>query len=191
MVLIVICLVPDKFQTELISLLDENGFHNVIGVPTCVTVNSFTLIYVFITNCESRHITSGAILMDISDHFSIFPFVVIRARIPTAPKTNLCCQHITDHTVNLFHEDIAHFGWNVIFKEALADHACDKLILHFQRFYEKRFPYTKVMRNAKSRKHWVMLDILHKIKTKNKLFRNVLRLKTFVCYRNINSTETD
>lgn len=63
---------PSRQQLDLNSLLDSSGFHNVIETPTRITGTSSTTPDLFSTNVNREHVTSGVLILDISDHFPIF-----------------------------------------------------------------------------------------------------------------------
>lgn len=80
-------LVPDKSQVQLTSLLPENGFHNVVEVPTGLTCHASTFIDLFVTDFDSTYIKFGTLLPDESDPLPIFAFSAPFGRL--APKLNM------------------------------------------------------------------------------------------------------
>lgn len=58
--------------SELLFLLQQNGFENVIATPTRVTGSMESQLDIFITNAVTEKIASGVVSCDISDHLPIF-----------------------------------------------------------------------------------------------------------------------
>lgn len=168
-------------QKDFQSTINEYGLSNVIRNPTRVTVDSASLLDVFITNIPNDLVVADVVYTDISDHLGI----ILLTEKNTMPTNYV--QNITPANREMFRRLVAQQNWN---ESTSSDTAYSAFITIFQQVYNECFPMKKISKPPKARKPWLTHELLNMIKHKNELYAKFVKsrdpnvLKQFRLYRN-------
>lgn len=177
-------------QRELKNTIELNGCMNVITSPTRITLNSETLLDLFITNFASINVKAGVVRCDLSDHFPIFISVDTNSLDRPKVKQTAKLQYITLDSLESFRRTLSNTDWSAVYEKETVDEAYNIFINIFKKLYQQKFPYKKLKISRNIRKPWITPDILGKIHIKNVLYdkfiktRDLVNLKIFKSYRN-------
>lgn len=167
-----------KPRGDLYRTLESNGFANLINAPTHVSLNSTTLIDVFITNVEITHLSSGVVSTHISDHLPIFLLLKQTMPLETANPLPLTVRDVNAHSLNNFRNEILLIDWSPLLLITDPETAYDYFHEKFKVAYEKCFRYKVVKPARRSRKPWVTKQCLQEIGIKNRLFHNFISTRS-------------
>lgn len=151
--------------SELLLLLQQNGFENVIATPTRVTGSTASLLDTFITNAATEKIASGVVSCDI-DHLPIF-FIIKRhkdLRKHVWPETTY--RKISPQTLDIFRRKISRVEWNQIYAIEDSNKSYDAFLSILKQHYMSSFPLHTYRKQKKLRKPWITRDHTKLIKQK-------------------------
>lgn len=86
-------------------------------------------------------------------------------------------QHINEHTLAEFRNQISLTDWSDVIREQEPDHAYNSFHEKLTRVYKKCFPYKELKPARRAKKPWVTKSCIKEIKRKNKLFELFLKNK--------------
>ena len=142
--------------------------------PTRVTSTSATLIDNIFTN-DTKIISSGIILSDISDHFPIYATNSIT--IKSIKNENITYRKVDDNAINNFKQKLTNENWNEIYEIDDPNLSYNYFENKFKLLYDQCFPLkNKIIKlyNDNS-KPWITAGIKISIKQKSKLYKKYLR----------------
>ena len=163
--------------SEFLDNMISNDLFPKITLPTRVTHTSATLIDHIYTNNKQHSTIAGTIKTDISDHFSNF---ILFKWTPTksSPKfiTYRNCSKIAIENLN---KALQETNWTSILNNTNVDSAYDKFLDIYTSLQNEHLPLvtTKFNKYKHKLKSWITKGILKSLKTKDKLFKKMCRLK--------------
>lgn len=177
-------------QEAFLLTVESNGNSILTQTATRVTMQTATLIDVFISNINISNLLSGVLHSAISDHFPIY----VLAKCATGKQRELTAentaQKITPGTLASFFSALSNQHWDDVFCAENADEAYEAFIICFKRIYHAHFPEKTVIKSTKSRKPWINRECLKMIRKKNQLYKKFMKTKSptdlasFKKYRN-------
>lgn len=183
---------PTKIEFE--NLLNSFAVQNVISNPTRVTLQSESLIDLFITNTHMPVLNAGVINTDISDHRATF-MCIPKSKFPNRKVTTKLFRDISTKKLNTFKEEVNSHDWSDVLNETAAERAYALFLTAFLRIYNKCFPYKHAEKRKNIRKPWITPELLKKIRKKDKLYKKFEKtrdpdiFKAFKVFRNKLTTE--
>ena len=159
---------------EFLDSIYSNLSCPLINRPTRITAHSATLIDNIITSNIDADNTNGLLFTGISDHLPIFLIWFDDDFNNKHEKDVFYFRDKNENNVNKFNEMIATFDWAEI--NSLDDQtvAYSKFTKEFSRIFNECIPLKKKTRNNKIRKPWITNGILKSIKTKNRLYKQLI-----------------
>lgn len=161
--------------TELSSIIQSNGFTNVITSPTRVTSTTASLLDVFITNYATEYTTSGVLSTDISDHMPIFFITDSQDSERCKNRDAFTYRLITPNTLEDFRKRIVETNWANVLAVTDANIAYESFIKIFKSHYFNSFPIQTHRTPRKSRKPWITGYLRKQIAKKNKLYHSFVK----------------
>lgn len=170
-------------------MLEMYYIRNTISLPTRVTLQSSTLIDIFLTNYQSNELKSGVLAYDISDHLPI----ILCVKSPNKEKLaqrKVTFQRILPNQLEAFRRDVMRVDWSDVFNSSDVNSAYDCFIQKFTDIYISCFPFVTINLSRKIRKPWINGDLMARIKIKNDMFhrfiqtKDIILLREFKKYRN-------
>lgn len=172
-------------------MIESNGFAICTETPTRVTIQTESVLDLFITNTNINEVLSGVVCSGISDHFPIYLFLERHNnRTHAQAAATVRFQNLTEETLHSFNSRLMNESWTDVFRCETADAAYEKFISVFKRIYLQSFKDRIFKTNGKNRKPWINQECLRRIKQKNKLYKKFLKtrlvsdLQKFKQYRN-------
>lgn len=160
-------------------LLDSNSLHYVIKTATRITLDTITLLDLFITNLAPHDSIGGVIASHISDHLPIFLLTrSSRQRIGVQHSDNRKIQNINQITLETFRSKLKNINWDSIYHAGTPDQAYDKFLCLFKEAYHESFPLITIKKTGRSRKPWISNFCLKLITKKNRLFKKFLSTRS-------------
>ena len=101
-----------NLSNEFLNIFYASYFHPLIYKPTRITNKSATLIDNIFTNYFDHMISSGLLLTDISDHFPIFQFFLIKANPQDKSGVRMKCRKFTKRKENSFITLMEEASWD-------------------------------------------------------------------------------
>ena len=136
--------------TELLLLLQQNGFENVIATPTRVTGSTVSLLDTFITNAVTEKIASGVVSCDISDHLPIFFMLKRQKDLQKHVWPETTYRKISPQTLDIFRRKIARVEWNQIYAIEDSNKSYDAFLSILKQHYMSSFPLHTYRKQKKS-----------------------------------------
>ena len=163
--------------SEFLDSMISNDLFPKITLPTRVTHTSATLIDHIYTNNKHHSTIAGTIKTDISDHFSnfiLFKWTPTKARPKFITYRN--CSEIAIQKLN---NALQITNWTSILNDTSVDAAYDKFLDIYTSLQNEHLPLltTKFNKYKHKLKSWITKGILKSLKTKDKLFKKMCRLK--------------
>jgi len=161
-------------------ILPRNIIPCIAGIPTRITDTTATQIdHICVfrpINKLDKHIHSGALLWDISDHLPVF-FVLKMDKSTRQPGKNskYTKRSYNDYNKAKFREKLQQSDWNEISANNNCNVAFDLFHDKFTKTYEECFPIKTVSRKRSKDKKWLTKGLLISIKHKNRLYRQHLK----------------
>lgn len=165
-----------------LSILECNGFCNTISTPTRISLQSSTIIDLFIINMETECVLARTAVGYISYRVLVVAFIdIIHHQLKHARSASLF-QCITPTTLETFRGDIKRFNWSIIEKESCINSAYLTFVKHFTTIYFKNVPLNQLPKCRKARKPEITQDFLRKINILNKVFKRFINAETLKCW---------
>lgn len=124
---------PDTFTADFLNILYSSYFFPLIHKPTRVKENSATLIDNILTNNLSEGMKSGVLYVDLSDHFPIFQFSLIKFNTTKQKKKKMLKRSMSKLNVSKFKDMLASTSWNDLYKEKKCSFCISKLYENYKR----------------------------------------------------------
>ena len=165
---------------EFIDLMYSHSFVPLVNRPTRISGQSATLIdNIFTNNYQNVCETMQAILVtDISDHF---PVIHINWNAIDDNHELYVVKRLNNQRNRLaFSQAIQAIDWSNIYNKPDTQSAFTCFHETICKLYDKHFPKRRIKINYSHRKPWLTDGLRQAIKTKNKLYRKNLKVKS--CY---------
>ena len=157
----------------------SHSFVPLINRPTRITKQSVTLIDNIFTNNYLKlcQCIQAVLVTDISDNFPVFHLNWNY----TADNSELCIAKCSNNrNRHAFSQAIQSIDWNNIYNTSNTQSAFTSFHDNICRLYNKHFPIEIIKINYSHRKPWLTDGLHQAIRTKNKLYRKNLIVKS--CY---------
>lgn len=177
-------------KLDLESLLNTHACQNFITSPTRLTLQSATILDLFITNLDHSLVKAGTLIHDISDHLPIFMFVSQFISTPKPLRSEFSYRVITPQTLQAFRDSLSGANWNDVFAAGDSNSAYDLFMKKLTELYFECFPVKTCQTCKTSRKPWINKECLKLIRKRDQLFKAFIvskspeALKEFKKYRN-------
>lgn len=127
-------------SNDMIHRIIACGFKNVIQTPTRITVTSYSILDLLITNYDTPVTAAGTINCDLSVHCPVFlPYSECASRRkPIAPM--ITYQSIPDCGLEKFRNGILFSNWRPVMNSTNADDAYNSFMTIFTKHYNTCFP---------------------------------------------------
>lgn len=159
-------------------LLPRNIIPCIAGIPTRITETTATQIdYMCIFRPISKldkHVHSGALLWDISDHLPVF-IILKNSKMATGNKINASRRNYSAYNIAQFRYELQQIDWTEATSTTNCNAAFDFFHTKFKIEYDKCFPAKLISRKRKKDKCWLTKGLLVCIKHKNRLYRRHLK----------------
>ena len=149
-----------------------NGLTPMINKPTRLTKTTASLIDNIFINSYTSNVNAGIIYSDVSDHLPVF--VVLN-------NAQRCYEYmydkgkkkrqINDNTKKSFFCKLSSEEWTDVYRSKDPNVAYEIFFSNFQRHYNESFTFVRSNKKNKNKKLWVSLNLLTKIRLKNKLYK--------------------
>ena len=180
-----------KHSQTFVNILNSYALYPFIDKPTRISSVSSTLIDNIVSNTEKRHVASGILYSDISDHLPIFLILKCSLNQKLFSKFTWIRKMSLDNIEN-FKSELEAESWNTIL-------SCDDANIAFKLFTEKLHYYLdrnipKIQQKGSSktpRKPWITYGIIKSIRKRNKLYKisltdpSVTNITKYKRYRNV------
>ena len=166
-----------KGTSEFLDSMLSNDLYPKITVPTRVTHSSATLIDHIYTNNKNSTTLAGTLKTDISDHFSNF---IMLMNTPSKIKPRLITYRKCDKTsIENFNNALYNTNWTNVLSDTNTESAYDKFLDKYTSLKNKYLPFvtTKFNKYKHKMNTWVTKGILISLKTKDHLYKKLIRLK--------------
>jgi len=169
-----------------ISTCSSYGCLQLITNPTRITPSSCTLIDHIYTNFPTEKLTPGILINDLSDHLPVFVL------IKTKPLQKWKSKKYTKHDYSKFDSETFVTKVQETLNQLQIDQnkpseALDLGILCLNRYLKEQAPVKQLTKSKKRLAHkpWITTGLLRSIKTKNNLYRALVRSR----FKNQNAHE--
>lgn len=141
-----------------LNILYAAYFHPLIYKPTWITNTSATLIDNIFTNYFDHTIKSGLLFADISDHFPILKFFLIKAYSHVKFNVGMKCCKFTKKNEESFRALMEEASWAEVFNYQDDELAYLAFMEIFSSSFDKCFPLVQFTRkhNSKMSKPWII-----------------------------------
>ena len=177
-----------KYQANhhVTKFLDQMLVHNLtpkITRPTRISKHSETLIDHILSDIDDCNCMAGTLLTDISDHLSNFIFIKTQLATKKMPHT-VTYRVMNDQSIENLKNSLDKCDWCGVFSSNDANLAYNSFVQIFSDHVNKHLPIKTVHFNKYRHKHepWVTRGILTSLKTKEKLYVQMLKSKNTVNY---------
>ena len=153
----------------------SNGMFPLITKPTRVTETSATLIDHMFSNIHDRHIDSGIIICDVSDHFGIFSIINLQKYTPE--NTKLCSRQFNKNNMERFSQLLQVSDFSLVSAASHVNLAYDRFMCIYQTAFNIAFPIKTTRAKSKyvKREPWITKGILISSINKIKLLKKKLK----------------
>lgn len=125
---------------EFNTIIECNGFVNIITSPTRITVSSLSTIDLLIVNTDTVVQCAGTLLSDLSDHCPVFAVLKKPRPSPTTHRP-VTYRAITDTNLASFRRAISEVNWLECLTGKSVDDAYNCFIDKFTTLYDANFPW--------------------------------------------------
>ena len=108
---------------DFLNILYSSYFSPLIHKSTGVKENSATLIDNILTNSLSEGMTSGVLYLDLSDHFPIFQYSLIKVNRAKHTKKTMHKRIMRKSNITKFKDKLACISWDDLYEENNAEFA--------------------------------------------------------------------
>ncbi len=163
----------ETLSGDFLNVLYSSYFSPLIHKSTRVNGNSATLIDNILTNSLGKGMKSEVLYSDLSDHFPIFQYSIIKAdRAKYTRKINHK-RIMSKLNISKFKDMLTSISWNDIYEENNADFAYQKFMKIISYSLNECFPIGRSTKKYSKdfNKPWFTVDLSKLLRKKNKLFR--------------------
>ena len=162
----------NRFSQTFVNLMDTYALSPFINKATRISSSSSTLIDNIFSNTVNRHVASGIIYSDLSDHLPIF--VIVRG----IEKLNKSYQEIplfrkmTQENIQNLQCDLEKESWENVLSCSDVNEAYKLFLEKIHNYLDRNIPKEKNKNKSKTpRNPWITRGILRSIKKRNKLYK--------------------
>lgn len=167
--------VDNHCQTsEFLDGLFSNLLCPMINRPTRITSYTASLIDNIFTNNFDGHMVNGLLFADISDHLPIFS-IMMDDEYYTQNRITQTYRDKSIKNVEKFKDKLANCDWFNTIGQNNPTNAYSTFIDKFTSIYNECFPIKRSSKKRRIRKPWISKGLLKSIKTKNKLYKQLIR----------------
>jgi len=173
-----------------LNTLLAHNFIPIINKPTRVNKHSATIIdHIITNNLKSKHIYTGIIKTDISDHFPIFLLTDIDTNFKNDKKEKIIKTRVySEFNIQNFRKYLQEQNWELLTETNDVNSAYELFLKLFSKQYNKAFPQVeKIIKLKTALSPWMTTGLLKSSKKKQKLYEKFLKHKTYkneVKYKN-------
>ena len=160
----------DRNSRMFVNLFNSNALYPFIDKPTRITHNSSTLIDNIFSNTEVRHVASGIIFSDISDHLPIFVIINNQQKQNTFSNSSKI-RKFTPQNIQSLQEDLNEESWGDVLACKNVDEAYKIFLRKIHFYFDKDIPCVERKRKHIPRKPWITQGIISSINKRNKLYK--------------------
>lgn len=152
------------------------GFHNIIDIPTRVTLETATVIDLCITNCNPNELTGGVLTWNVSDHLPTF---CLFKRLRKSPMSFPCITYrpISKENLDMFYSSVSNINWDFVYNESDPDISYNLFLSKLISLYDNVFPLRTLKKHKKSRKPWVTPTLYKRIKYRDSIYDKFIKLR--------------
>ena len=156
------------------DLLYSYSFYSIIESPTRITSSSASLIDNIFTN-YGKHMSSGILISDISDHLPIFTILTSSYMQDDHDAQNsFKKRYINESNLQLFSSKLYESDWN-IYDYNDVNKTYGNFMRIFMKLYDECFPIKSVYKRTCKRKQWITRDLLKLCHKRSKLYKEYLK----------------
>ena len=155
-----------------IDNLIANGMIPLVTKPTRITDHSATLIDHVYTNKIDKHIETGIIITDVSDHFGTFSTFSLNKSLKSVPLYKTYRNFSEQNTIK-FKDLLLQIDFAPVYLASCPNKAYELFITLYSAAFEKSFPQKIMKGNKKNTKHepWLTKGLLISSIKKNVLYK--------------------
>jgi len=174
----------DTLTADFLNILYSSYFFLLIYKSTRVKENSATLIDNILTNNLNEGMKSGVLYLDLSDHFPIFQYSLIKSNKTKQNKKRMHKRIMSKSNISKFNDILASISWNDLYKENNAHFAYQNFMKVINFSFNECFPIGSSTRKCSQdfSKPWFTVDLLKLLRKKNKLYRKYVSNPTPLSY---------
>jgi len=172
-----------KYHTnhDTTDFLDQLLLKNIIPkvtVPTRITSHSATLLDHIFTNIVSEKCIAGTLITDISDHFSNFIFIKSLSLKSTLPQT-VTYRVMSNQAIDNLNRSLSDHDWTDLYNSTDVNTAYEIFSDQFSQLVNTHLPIKTAKFNSLKHKRepWMTKGILTSLKTKEKLYIQMVKCK--------------
>jgi hypothetical protein len=177
--------------SEYLDTCHENGLLLSNFKATRIQNDTYSLIDHVMTNVTDSAISSGSIMIDISDHFPVF-YCCNDLGLQKASNSRMS-RSFTQACMTQFRDNLRGINWRHVTSNNDVDSALDEFLDTFHTLFDLHFPLRKLKlnRNFDKLNGFMTNGLMISRRKKNDLFKQQIRYPTrenvesFRCYRNI------